>query len=233
MSKLILSEELQFTNEKAANEFLFKHLNPLSEDLIYQARISPGYKQTLSYLNTLPKNLEIEVYISLSGRSFNKTIMQLGEELKENLQKFFTEMTGDLAYIYEDRIIANPPIFKEIQVENLTVGQVPSLQKELSIFHKIALILPPELPEGGYREGYKPFNIYGNLTIEEAYKHIQNKVYVKKIKEDSAQEEQQYDIQREEEIANLPFDKHMEFINLPKTQLDLTGPFLLKWSQQA
>lgn len=225
-----ISEAIRFTNDQAANDFLFKHLNPLSEDLIVAARSSSTYKQTLSYLNTLPKNLYIEVYIALSGRSFNRTIMLLGEEVRENVQTFFKEMTGNLSYLYEDRIISNTPIFKEIHVENIKVGDVPSLQKELSIFHKITLILPPELPEGGYREGYKPFNIYGNLPIEQAYKAIQHKIYVKKYKEDAAQEEEIYNIDREEEIANMPFDKHMEFINLPNKPLDLTGPFLLKWN---
>lgn len=230
MSKSILTEEIRFNNEEAANDFLFKHLNPLSEDLIAEARVSTVYKQTLSYLNTLPKNLDIEVYISLSGRSFNKAIKLLREEVRENVQKFFKEMTGNLTYLYEDRILANTPIFKEIQIENIKVGDVPSLQQGLSIFHKMTLILPTELPEGGYREGFKPQSIYGNLTIENAYKVLQNKIDIKKNNEDSAQEQEIAQIDKEEEIANMPFDKHMEFVELSNKPLDLTGPFLLKWA---
>lgn len=227
--KKSIEEAITFANDQALHSFLFKHLNPLSEQLMVAARNSETYKQTISYLNTLNKEMNIEVFISLSGRNFNKTIMVLGEELRKDVQEFFKEITGNLIYLYEDRLIASPPIFKEIPIENMKVKDVPLLQEELSIFHKIDLKLPPVLPEADDHSGYQIYTIYGNETIEKAYNTIISKVSIKKEKEDIEQDQQISAIEREEEIANMPFDKKYELVHLDNNVPDLNGPFLLRW----
>lgn len=230
MTKFKLNEAINFSTPEGEKEYVLYNLTPLSQQLISAARSSPTYKKTLDYLNTLPKDLNIEAYIALSGRNLNKAFMHIGEETKENVQSFFKEMTGNLTYLFEDRIIADTPIYREISIDQIRVGQIPQLQNEISIFYKITLILPPELPEGQNREGYQQHVIYGNLDMEKAFNVLQEKVSLKKAKEDSEQEQEIAKLDREDRINKLPYDRKYDYFNLNMQKMpDLTGPFLLKW----
>lgn len=244
MSKSNLSEA-QLISNNAERESLLATLEPFSQGFIKAARTSNNYKKELTTLNSLPKDLPVKIIVSLSGRNFNKLISSIDETLRENTQRLFKEFTGHIIYIVEHVELPDPPLFKKIELNNTILSEIPSLQNELSIFHMITVYTnekntnPKMISSSTITKKYE---IYGNLSIKAAHDYLLNrrneieKEEINKIEVEKGETPTEHEVQPvpvEPTPANLPFDKHMEFINLPNTKIDLTGPFLLKWSQQA
>lgn len=213
----ILSEELAPDD---INSLIVNHLNPLSEQLIQAARSSKSYKGTLDHLNTLDPRKITLVKIQLSSRNVNRAAQILDDKLDQQISEFFTSLTKDVYYIFKDKYIDTLSLYAEIPLF-IQVQKIKALQQELSIFHKIEI---------ANLDG-KIYNVYGINNLSKAYSNIQSKVRVKKQKEEIENNKDGIpDSVHDDEIENLPHDKHYEFLNLPKKSLDLSGAYLLKWA---
>lgn len=213
----ILSEELAPDD---INSLIVNHLNPLSEQLIQAARSSKSYKGTLDHLNTLDPRKITLVKIQLSSRNVNRAAQILDDKLDQQISEFFTSLTKDVYYIFKDKYIDTLSLYAEIPLF-IQVQKIKALQQELSIFHKIEI---------ANLDG-KIYNVYGINNLSKAYFNIQSKVKVKKQKEEIENNKNGIpDSVHDDEIENLPHDKHYEFLNLPKKSLDLSGAYLLKWA---
>ena len=228
----------QFITDNAERELLFSKLDPFSEQFILAARNSSKYKKTIEYLNTLDKSLKIKIIVTLTGKTFNKLLSVTDESLKENTQKLFMEYASIISYIIEGAYPDNVPIYKRIELENL-IQDIPSLQNKLSIYHKLILFIP-EVPKVSGKPALvspppviKQYEIYGNLNLRDTYDYLSKRAAF--LETDREKEVASNEAVPPEEVVEpptetLPFDKQMEFINLPNKPLDLTGPFLLKWN---
>ncbi len=214
------------------NSLIVNHLNPLSEQLIQAARSSKTYKATLDHLNTFDStkntidhvhtfdpNREVSVQIQLSYRNVSRAAQLLDDELNKQVIEFFTSLSKNTYYVYKNQYIEDLPMYAKIPVI-LKIREIKALQQELSIFHKIEIsILDITI-----------YTVYGTNTISKAYSNLQSKLQFKKQKEEIENNKDGIpDSVHDDEIENLPHDKHYEFLNLPKKSLDLSGAYLLKW----
>jgi len=218
---------------------IFTILNPSIQSLEQAARESSKYKETLAYLNSLDKNLIVNVDIGLSYRNLDRSLKTIADQSsKDIISVFFKDLTSKIRFIFsKDK---NDAMFATISL-NFPISHIPDIMSILPIFYKIELSI----------ENVK-HTVYGISKLEKSYEIVQNMYRTKKSNDDLESEKDasfsdgkddalnaaqshvnviDQSIKSENDrVDQMPFDQQYEFIHLDNKSPDFTGPFLLKWT---
>lgn len=215
-------------------------LLPSAEQLSRAARESEKYKETISFLNTLDKDIAVDISISLSDRNVFAALSNItNQSIKDIIAVFFKQFSKKLEFVFLNKQ-DDLPLFGKITVK-MPLDNVPDIINIIPIFYKIGIIFPINLEVS--KVPPKPTTIYGICKLNKSYEIIDGMVE-RKIRSDKFEKDNnnpepnissvKNDLEKKmDDFSKLPFQKQVEFLYVPKYELDLTGPFLLKWGETA